>query len=85
MSWRYRAHKKSRATQNAARKGLERIIHLNFPFYIKLFFSQTFLQGRRPCNPAKGVPPFESPPKGLRAQDAAVKAQNNFLDSSSRD
>jgi len=23
MSWRYRAHKKSRATQNAARKGLE--------------------------------------------------------------
>ena len=30
------------------------------------------MQGRRPCNPAKGVPPFASPLRGLRAQDSAT-------------
>ena len=34
--------------------------------------------GRRPWNPAKGVPPFGSLLRALRGRDSAVKAQKIF-------
>ena len=52
---------------------------------MRLFIIKKFLQGRCPCDPAKGVPPFETLLRALRGRDSAVKGKNDFKSRSSRD
>ena len=46
---------------------------------------EDFMQGRCPCNPARGVPPLVPLLRALRGQDSAVKVQNILSGSLSRD
>ena len=54
--------------------------------YENLFaIANRFCRGAAPADPAKGVPPFGTLLRGLRAQDSAVKEKNNFRIRTSRE